>query len=117
MPGSIVVPMTGRLITALIFTCACLLADKVILKNQDRVTGKVVKKDGDKLTFKSDHFGEITVGWDQVQELRTDDPVNVVTNAGAESKTVVKADEPSLQDIKTLRNSVEQHEWERRLHP
>jgi len=110
--------MKEKLTTVLLLTCAMgLFADQVILKNQDRVTGKVIKKDADKLTFKSDHFGEITIPWEQVQELRTDDPVTVVSTSGAESKTVLTATEPPLQNIKALRNSAEQREWERRLHP
>src|SRR3982751_5307215 len=99
MPGSILVPMTGRLITAVLLTCACLFADKVILKNQDRVTGKVVKKDGDKLTFKTDHFGEVAIPWDQIQELQTDEPVTVVSASGTESKAVLNAEQAALQDI------------------
>src|SRR4051812_22387335 len=98
--------MKEKLITVLLLTCATgLFADQVILKNQDRVTGKIVKKDGDKLTFKSDHFGEITVPWEQVQELRTDDPVTVVSTSGAESTTVLTATQPPLQEIQALRNT------------
>src|SRR3954453_20444839 len=117
MPVSILVRMTGRLTTAAILTCTCLFADQVILKNQDRVTGKVVKKDADKLTFKSALFGEITIPWDQVQEVKTDDPVTVVSASGAESKAVLNAEQPALQDIQAVRDPGEQYEYERRLHP
>ncbi len=109
--------MTERLATAVMLACACLLADQVILKNQDRVTGKVVKKDGDKLTFKSALFGEITIPWDQVQELKTDNPVTVISATGAQSQAVLNADQPALQDIKEVRDPAEQREYERRLHP
>jgi len=33
-------------------------ADEITLKNGDRVTGKIVKKDGDKVTIKSDLMGD-----------------------------------------------------------
>jgi hypothetical protein len=39
-----------------------LLADQVTLKNGDRVTGQIVKKDGDKLTVKSGLMGEVSEG-------------------------------------------------------
>src|SRR5436305_2000720 len=49
------------------FTCALLpalaLADQVTLKNGDIVTGAVVRKEGDKLTLKSDFFGEVNILW------------------------------------------------------
>ena len=40
--------------------------DVVVLKNGDRVTGTVVKKDAATLTVKSAHFGTISFPWDQV---------------------------------------------------
>ena len=77
----------------------------------------MVKKDGDKLTFKSALFGEITIPWDQVQELKTDNPVTVVSATGARVSTVLNAEQPALQDIKAVRDPAEQREYERRLHP
>jgi len=40
--------------------CACTLlsADQVVLKNGDTITGSIVKKDGGKLTLKSEFLGE-----------------------------------------------------------
>ena len=35
-------------------------ADQVVLKNGDRVTGSIVKKDAKNLTIKTDHFGVVT---------------------------------------------------------
>src|SRR5271169_4757484 len=41
-------------------------ADQVTLKNGDRVTGSIVKKDGNNLTVKSDLMGVVTIPWDQI---------------------------------------------------
>ena len=100
---------------------ASLLADQVTLKNQDRITGKVVKKEGEKLTFKSDHFGEVTIPWEQVQDLRTDDPIDVVLTSGTPTKTIINTGDPSgaapLQQIEVVRDSAEQLKWERLQRP
>ena len=34
--------------------------DQIVLKNGDRVTGSIIKKDGKSLTIKTDHFGVVT---------------------------------------------------------
>jgi len=63
---------------------ACIAwADQVTLKNGDRVTGKIAKKDGAALTFKSDVFGVITIPWDQITQLASDEPLTVVLLTGS----------------------------------
>jgi hypothetical protein len=114
--------MTTARVGACFLACsAVVLADQLTLKNQDRVSGKVIKKDGDKLTFKSEYFGEITVPWEHVQDLRTDEPVTVVLTSGASTKQVLKTSEQpgelSIQQIRELRDDAEQLAWERRQHP
>jgi len=49
----------------LVASCVCILAgvawaDQIVLKNGDRVTGSIVKKDGKTLTIKTEHFGVVT---------------------------------------------------------
>jgi len=46
-------------------------ADQITLKNGDRVTGAIVKKDGGNLTIKTDLMGVVTVAWDQVTDIKT----------------------------------------------
>jgi hypothetical protein len=52
------------------------------MKNGDRVTGSIVKKDGKNLTIKTDQFGVVTASWDQVVSVNADKPVNVVLPNG-----------------------------------
>ena len=52
-------------------------ADQVVLKNGDRVTGTIIKKDGDTLTMESVHFGTITMPWAEVEFVTSDTPVHV----------------------------------------
>jgi hypothetical protein len=36
-------------------------ADQIVLKDGDRITGAIVKKDGEKLTIESKNFGVVTL--------------------------------------------------------
>lgn len=106
-------------------------ADVVVLKNGDRVTGSVVKKDGQSLTIKTEAFGVITATWDQVASVTTENPVTVELKTGdtvsgkletAADKLVVRPEaapprEASLADVNAVRDAAEQKEYERRLNP
>lgn len=112
-----------------IMASGSLRADQVVLKNGDRATGAVVKKDGNNLLMKSDHFGAITVAWDQVASIRTDRPVNFVLADGRKAKATlsttggvveIAAQPPisvSLSDITALRDDSEQAALDRLQHP
>src|ERR1039458_6688723 len=108
-------------------------ADQVVLKNGDRVTGSIIKKDGKNLTIKTDHFGVVTTSWDQVESVRADKPVHVVHVVLADGKTVqgtlattngkvevtTKDAKVSLApaDVATIRDDAEQKAYERLLKP
>ncbi|MFB3779312.1 MAG: YdiY family protein [Bryobacteraceae bacterium] len=103
-------------------------ADQVTLKNGDRVTGSIVKKDGATLTIKSEAMGVVTVPWDQVATIQSDKPLNVVlpdgksvqaTLAASEGKVELKETRQSLTpaEVITIRDSEEQAAYERMLHP
>jgi len=53
-------------------------ADELLLKDGSRILGKVLKKEGSTLDFKTSFAGTIKVEWDQVSELRTEQPVQVL---------------------------------------
>ncbi len=104
-------------------------ADQVTLKNGDRVTGSVVKKDGKDLTVKTDQLGEVKLAWDQVTSIKTDKPVNVVLadkrsakgTIATEGAMVQIASQPpvsaALADVATIRNDDEQAAFDRLQHP
>lgn len=62
-----------------------LRADQIEMKNGDRVTGSIVKKDAKTLTIKTVHFGVVALPWDQVSSVMADKPLYVVL---ADGKTV-----------------------------
>jgi hypothetical protein len=118
------------LIVCLPFFACLALADQVLLKNGDRITGKVVKKDQGALTFKSDVFGAATIPWDAVVELKSDDAVTVVLPDGrsvlgkvdtADGKLRVTSpastESAMLGEVSAIRDGAEQRSFERLQHP
>ncbi|HWU84466.1 MAG TPA: DUF481 domain-containing protein, partial [Rhodocyclaceae bacterium] len=54
------------------------MADQVILKNGDIISGTVVSKSGDTLTFNTPYAGDIKIAWNEISTLSTDKPVNAL---------------------------------------
>jgi hypothetical protein len=107
-----------------------LIADQITLKNGDRVTGSVVKKDGKMLTVKTDHFGTVEVAWEAVQSVVSDEPVTVELPDGrtllgiiatSQDKVEINAGaerhEVPISDVVALRDAKEQRTWERLRRP
>jgi len=103
-------------------------ADQVTLKNGDRVTGSIVKKDGKTLTIKTEAFGNLTVPWEQVATLQSDAPLNVVLPDGKTVRTTLRTSGGQVElqetretlppsDLVTIRNADEQAAYERLLDP
>lgn len=125
----------GKLKTLSFFFLVCLAvsaawADQVVMKNGDRVTGSIVKKDGKNLTIKTEHFGVVTTSWDQVESVTADKPVHVVlpdgktvqgTLATTNGKVEVTTKDAKLSlapaDVATIRDDAEQKAYERFLKP
>ena len=66
------------------------LADEVVLKNGDRLTGEVMALETDKLIFKTTYAGEIFIAWSEVQKIRVDKPVEVLLEDGASFYGVIE---------------------------
>jgi hypothetical protein len=107
-------------------------ADQIIMKNGDRVTGAIVKKDAAKLTVKSASFGTVIVQWDQIASIKSDKPLTVVVAPSKKSiegpistapgdKIVVasKAGPETIapKDVVAIRDEAEQKAYLRLLHP
>ncbi len=101
-------------------------ADVIVMKNGDRVTGSIVKKDGNNVTMKSKLFGDITLPWDQIDSVQTDLPLNVELSNGKTAQSPLATTNGQIQvagqpvppgDVKVLRDAAEEKEYERRLHP
>jgi hypothetical protein len=101
-----------------------------VLKNGDTVTGSIVKKDGDKLTIKSEFFGEVSMPWSAVQSVRSDETLTVelpgdervagkLTTTGDTVAVATASGVRSvpLAQVGAVRNPAEQRTWERLQHP
>ena len=56
-------------------------ADEVLMKNGSRLLGTVVSMGGEKLIFKTEFAGEITIDWKQVELLTTEGTMEVQLKA------------------------------------
>ena len=93
-------------------------ADEVWLKNGDHLTGKVLSLEGGTLVFKTAYAGDLSIKWEEVANLKTDEPIKVVlgdettaqgpVSPGEEGKVTVKAQEVAqpitvdLANVKTI---------------
>ena len=122
--------VTQALALSVIFACSALAADHVLLTNGDSLTGTIVKKDGDTLTFKSDLLGVVSMPWKAVKSITSESEVSVVLPGGETVKgklstagdqlQVAAAPAPKtapLAAITAVRDAGEQHNFERLLHP
>jgi putative salt-induced outer membrane protein YdiY len=108
-----------------------LLADRVSLKNGDRLTGTIVKSDGKTLILHTDYAGDVNLNWSAIQGMQSgqelhvqlqdgrtlvgpvsgsNDKLQIVTKSGATVDT-------SLSSVKGLRNNAEEATYEKTLHP
>jgi putative salt-induced outer membrane protein YdiY len=101
------------------------------MKNGDRVTGSIVKKDGKNLVIKTEQFGLITTAWDQVASITEDTPVNVVLEDGTKVSGKLSTAEGKIQvagtsaapvsvapaQVSAVRNADEQKAFDRLERP
>jgi len=105
-------------------------ADQVVLTNGDTITGTIVKKDGDKLTIKSEFMGDVTMPWTAVKSIRSDSDVFVqmpsgeivkgkVASQGDQLQVVAGAETKAapLAQVTAVRDAAEQKNYERMLNP
>jgi putative salt-induced outer membrane protein YdiY len=103
-------------------------ADQITLKNGDRVTGAIIKKDGKTLTIKTESLGTVTVPWEQVVAIQSDAPLNVVLPDGKTVQATIQTSDGKVElkesrqtlapaELVTIRNAAEQANYERMLNP
>jgi hypothetical protein len=106
------------------------LADQVVLKNGDRLTGSITKSDGKSLVIKTDYAGDVTVKFDAIQSISSTGDLHVtlggktvvgpVTTNGDDVVVATKAAGPveaPKASVTMLRSPAEQAAYEKSLHP
>jgi putative salt-induced outer membrane protein YdiY len=96
------------------------------------VTGKLIKKEGDHLTVKSDLMGVVTIPWKSVASVNSQDPVTVVLTSGqslvgpvnvdakeekVEVATAIATESARLSELVAIRNEETQRQFERMEKP
>jgi len=105
-------------------------ADQIVLKDGDRITGAIIKKDGEKLTVESKNFGVVTLKWADVETIASENPLNVVLSGNRAVKGTIATQSGQIivsssgnpqtvspSDVLVLRNDAEQRAYERFLNP
>lgn len=120
--------------TALVFSILALysyaLADQVMLKNGDRLTGGIVNSDGKTLTLHTDYAGDLSIKWDVVQGIDSKQTLHLQLRDGktvagpvatSDGKLEVSTSsgnvEAPVAEVKSLRSDLEQAAYEKTLHP
>ena len=127
--------MTTKALLILWLAAGMAFADQITLKNGDRVTGAIVKKDGNNLTVKSALMGVVTIPWDQITDIKTNEQLNVVlagqppqtpgvkaTNTAANGQITLSGAPGGPQTVTpasvvAIRDNAEEGTYERLLHP
>ncbi len=107
-----------------------LAADQVVLTNGDTITGTIVKKDGAKLTIKSQFLGEVSMEWSAVKSIKSDSELSVVLPSGETVRGKIASTGDQLQVISSaqtktaplagvtaVRDAAGQRTFERMQHP
>ena len=85
-------------ITAFAFMfCVHSKADQVTVENGDRVSGNIVKSDRNSMTMKTEFFGEVTIPWDAIREIISDQELFVTAANGQVLVGTVSTTGSSLQ--------------------
>jgi putative salt-induced outer membrane protein len=108
-----------------------LMADQIRLKNGDSITGTVVKSDGKTLVLHTDAAGDVTIKFDAIREIKTDNELHVrlkngktavgpVTTQDEKLEIATKAEgtvEAPPSEVAVIRNDQEQAAYDKSLHP
>src|ERR1035437_1868324 len=110
---------------------SALFADRVTLKNGDRLTGTVVKSDGKTLLLHTEAAGDVTIKFENIQEIKSDEDLHISLKGGKTavgpvtttegkieiaSKTAGTVEAPK-EDVTLIRNDAEQLKYDNSLHP
>lgn len=116
---------------ALVGLSSIALADQVTLKNGDRITGTVVKGDGKSIVLHTDALGDVTIKFDAIQDIKTEQELHVELKGGKNAVGPVTTTDGKLEvatktsgtieatpaDVTVIRNDAEQAAYEKSLQP
>jgi len=88
-----------------------LFADEVILRNKDRISGKILKFDEKELTIQTQFAGDVRIKRDGILSISTDEVVQLTLKNGERRAAKLTAKE-NAAELKLFRNAAEQTAYE-----
>ncbi len=85
----------------ILMSCVNIFADQIVLKNGDRITGKILKKDGDKIVIQTEAAGTVTILWSAVEKIIAEEPLNIKLTDGQLIKGKVATTEEKKLEVET----------------
>ncbi|MBA3028864.1 MAG: DUF481 domain-containing protein [Desulfobacterium sp.] len=76
-------------------------ASEIILKNGDRISGTIIRKDGESIIIKTSYSAEIIINWGDVSTLNSDVYMNIVLTDGTSINGNAIEDQPGKIKIKS----------------
>jgi len=117
-------------ISLFVLSALC-FADRVTLKNGDRLTGTVVQSDGKTLVLHTSAAGDVTIKYSEIQDITTEEELNITLKDGKTLVGPVTTSDGKLEvatksggtvpadrdEVKQIRNDEEQEAYNKLLHP
>src|SRR5262249_42482298 len=66
----------------LVGSCTATLADQIVLKNGDRLTGTITNSDTKSLFLKTEFAGDVTIQWQAIDTINSTQPLHVGLTGG-----------------------------------
>lgn len=82
------------MVSQFLLLAAPVFADRITLKNGDRISGTIVKKDGERITIRTESAGTIEIKWEAVSAIEAENVLYLELEDGSKfSGTVENTDE------------------------
>ncbi len=79
-------------------------ADQIFLKNGDRISGTIVRKDSESVIIKTSYAGDISINWENVSSFQSDAKIQTVLTDGTTINGIVIHNQPGNVIIKSGEN-------------
>lgn len=117
---------TAYILILILCLSSTVFADQVVMINGDRLSGKIIKKDGDSIILETEAAGTVKIRWSSVERIVSDEELSLTLADGqilqgkietAEDKLkIATADEKKIEieknDLKAVRTPLEQAKFE-----
>lgn len=91
----------------MVLLSSCLFADQIVFKNGDRLTGTIVKSDGKTLVIHTDTADDVTIKYEDIQEIKSDQVLHVGLKGGKTAVGPVTTSDGKLEIATKTSGTVE----------